>query len=371
MDNIFRKKKRILVIDALVYERNKAFGFQEYLFNLLNYFYIHRDSILFERIILICDEKQIDDFTRFGDKFDIVGYKISNLFLRYIIQTKAPFDLKLKKSDVVLNLCNYSALFKRAKNVLVIHDLLYLRKDLLKSVLMRFQRKLYVPRSVSLADLVIAISDFTKCDILEHLKNSSNVPVVKIYNYFNFDKFIIDYSRNKENNIDSYFLSVSSSAYHKNTITVLKAFEKFCQHNDDKKMYFVGLISEPSSLQYYNQLDPEIKARIKIFSNISNSELGVLYNECDAYISASLFEGLGMPIIEAMFFNAQLIISDLKITREITDNKAFFFNPISYEELFVIMLNIKKAKTDTRSYVLDKFSSDETSRKYVEKINEI
>lgn|GEM_PF-2112593 len=359
------------MIDALVYERNKAFGFQEYLFNLLNYFYAHRDSIFFERIILICDEKQIDDFAQFENKFDIIGYKVSNLFLRFVIQTKVPFDLKLKKKDVVLNLCNYSGLFKRAKSVLVIHDLLYLRKDLLQSRLMRLQRKFYVPRSISLADLVIAISDFTKNDILDNFKKKSDVPIIKIYNYFNFDKFGVDISDYEKRNTDSYLLSVSSSAFHKNTITVLMAFEKFCQYNEDKKMYFVGLISEPSALEYYNQLAPEVKERIKIFSYISNTELGMLYNECDAYISASLFEGLGMPIIEAMFFNAQLIISDLKVTREITANKAFFFNPICYEELFEIMLNIKKAKTDTRSYVLDKFSSDETSKKYVEKINEI
>lgn len=363
------EKNRTLVIDALIYERNKAFGFQEYLFNLLDYFYKRRDSILFTQIILICNKKAVKDFTKFNDKFDIVSYNYSNLFMRFYIQTSVPYNLKLKKTDVILNLYNYSAIFKRTKNILVIHDLLYLRKDLLHNKLIRFQRFFHVPRSIFLADLVIAISDFTKSEILNNFNHSSSIPIIKIYNYFNFDKFHGDTSNDRDNS-ESYFLCVSSSAFHKNTITILKAFEKFCKFNQDKKIYFIGSITENSTLIYYNQLSAEIKNRIKIYSNISNEELGILYNECDAYISASLFEGLGMPIVEAMYFNTQLILSDLDVTREITGNQAHFFNPYSYEDLFEIMLNIKKVKTDTRLYILDRFSANNTSKIYIDKLNE-
>lgn len=362
-------KTRTLIIDALVYERNKAFGFQEYLFNLLNYFYEHRDCIHFQKIIIVCDENQIQEFTKFKDRFDIVGYKVPNLISRFLVQSLIPFMLKLKKIDVVLNLCNYSSLFKRSKNLLVIHDLLYLRKDLLSNKLMRLQRKFYVPRSIALAENIIAISDFTKDDIQYNFKIPSKTTILKIYNHFNFDKFVIYPNTTNEIYKDKYFLSVSSSAFHKNSITVLKAFEKFCLYNNDKKLYIVGQISEINTQKYYEELDPLIKNRIKVFSNISNYELGLLYYGCDAYISATLFEGLGMPIIEAMFFNSQLILSDIEICREITENQAFFFDPNSYEDLFEIMLNIKKEKKDTKTFVLNKFSSNNTSKKYIEVLN--
>ncbi|MHA8053745.1 glycosyltransferase family 4 protein [Aquirufa sp. OSTEICH-129A] len=361
---------RILIIDALVFEQNKAFGFQEYLFNLLNYFFDNREDLLFNKIILLCDKKEVTFFEKFSTKIEIKGYKISNIFLRFILQSIIPFSLNLKRNDVILNLCNYSGLFKQSKNILVIHDLLYLRKNLFKNFLIRFQRKIFIPRSISLADKIIAISDFTRNDILKNFKIPSQTSVIKIYNYFNFEKYVFNDST-KRDNLVPFFLSVSSSAYHKNTITVLKAFNKFCQFDNKKYLYFVGSISELTASIYYNQLSPNVKNRIKIFSNISNEEMGKLYCECEAFISATLFEGLGMPIVEAMYFNAQLILSDIEITREITENNAFFFNPNSFEELYDKMINLETRKINTKTYVKNRFASNNTSIKYIEIINNV
>lgn len=364
-------KQHSLIIDALAYERHKSFGFQEYLFNLLDYFYKHRNTIFFDRIIVICDISQLNDFERFKDKFEIIGYKIPNLFSRFFIQCFIPFQLRLEKSDVILNLSNYSGLFKRCKNVLVIHDLLYLRKHLLRKFLVRLQRNIFVPRSVALADNIIAISNFTKEDILKNFRIKDNVEVTRVYNYFNFKKFKIENLKSGIINNDVFFLSVSSSEYHKNTIAILKAFEKYCSYNSEKKLYIIGEIKEINAALYYENLNPLVKKRIQILSKISNFELAFLYDKCEAYISATFFEGLGMPIIEAMYFNASLILSDIGICREVTDSQAVFFDPNSYEDLFDKMLNVNNEKRNTRPFVKIKFSSKNTSKKYIQILNQM
>jgi glycosyltransferase involved in cell wall biosynthesis len=367
----FKMKYHTLIIDALVYKKYKAFGFQEYLFNLLDYFHVYRTDILCDRIIVICDITQLQDFKKYEEKFEIIGYKIPNLFYRFIIQSYVPFKLDLDKSDVILNLCNYSSLIKRCKHILVVHDLLYLRKDLLKNFLMRTQRKIYIPRSLLLADVIIAISEFTKDDILQNFKISPKTYILKIYNYFNFNKFKIDIQKTKMLIEGNYFLCVSSSEFHKNTITILKAFEKYCIQNEDSKLCIVGSIKDLTTFSFYEQLNPNVKERIQIFSNISNSELGLLYERCQAFISATFFEGLGMPIIEAMYFNAQLILSDIQICREVTNNQAVFFDPYSFEDLFDKMVNFKKEITNSYLFELEKFSPENTSQKYIDVINKL
>ena len=96
-----------------------------------------------------------------------------------------------------------------------------------------------------------------------------------------------------------------------------------------------------------------------------------LYADCEAYISASLFEGLGMPVVEAMYFNVPLILSDLDVFREVTNNQAIFFNPNSIEELSQILIKNEYKRFGTRKFVLEKYSSENTSQKYIDILNSL
>ena len=362
---------RSLVIDALAYQRNKAFGYQEYLFNLLNYFFEYREQLKYERIIVVCDQTQNDDFLQFKDKFEIVDFRVPNLLFRFYAQFIFPYKLGLCKQDVILHTANYSSLIKNCINILVIHDLLYLRKKMLPNFLMRLQRRIYVPRSVALADVIIAISEFTKQDILQNIPQSRVKNIVCIYNYFNFEKYKLGSKKSKCLVDCSYFLCVSSSAYHKNMITVLKAFEKFCSLNKKLNFCFVGDFGNSEACTYYEGLNVDVRERIHILKNISNAELSLLYADCEAYVTATLFEGLGMPIVEAMYFNAPLILSDLEVCREVSNNQGVFFDPNSADELCAKMLNFVKPHINSHDYVVDKFAAINTSQKYIDILNNI
>jgi len=361
---------KLLVIDALVYKKNKAFGYQEYLFNLLDYFFENRHQLKFEEIIILCEYSQMDDFSKYKQLFTINGFKVSNTLSRLIMQMFIPYLLHLKKNDVILFTGNYSSLIKKTKHVLVVHDLLYLRKKLFPNFKMRLQRKIYIPKSISLADIVIAISDFTKMDIIRNIKASSNKPVYKIYNYFNFKKYSTAFESRVFN--FKYFLCVSSSLYHKNLITIIKAFEKYCFFHIEVDLSIVGSLGKGDVFLYYKKLSERVKQRIHFYSNISNTDLAQLYMNCEAYISASYFEGLGMPVVEAMFFNVPLILSDLEVFHEITIGNASFFNPNSYEDLFKI-LDGKNGKEpiNTKPLVLKYFSQRNTSQKYIDLLNSL
>lgn len=82
-----------------------------------------------------------------------------------------------------------------------------------------------------------------------------------------------------------------------------------------------------------------------------------------------------MPIVEAMYFELPLILSDIPVIHEVSKNTGIYFNPFSFEELSSIMLNfsekhiaITTLKLDT---LLHQYSDSETSGKYLQLINSL
>lgn len=363
--------ERRLIIDALAFEYGKAYGYQEYLFNLLEYFYANRSEILFEKVDVICLEKQKCYFQKYADKFGIRTYKCSLIIQRLLVQTLMPFLLKLHKEDLILYTANYSSLLKKSRHLLVIHDLLFKKKLFFPYYLMRMQRELYLPISIKLADKIIAISNFTASDIVRYYPNCKN-RISVINNYFNFEKFP---KVNDEVRKEDYFISVCSSAYHKNTITLLKAFETYCTNGGTYKLVFVGGIQNGTDLYFqYLKLPVNIRERIQFYHKITNEQLALLYQKARAYISASLFEGLGMPIVEAMYFDLPVLLSDYPVFHEVSLNKGLYFDPLNYEALSKMMKYISEGSMNPDSYsdmVLDRYSEENTSAKYIQIINSL
>ncbi len=363
---------RKLVIDALIYKKNKAFGYQEYLFNLLEYFYANESLFDFDEIIIICDIRQVHEFKKFIDVFKIIGLNASSKLNQLICQNLIKQKLKLSSNDVILYTYNYSSLFRQGIHVLVIHDLLYLRRKLLPKFLMRIQRRIFIPRSVKIADKIIAISNDTLQDVIANFRISSG-KIVKIYNYFNFDKY--KYISTDQLLDSPFFLSVCSTAYHKNTILVFRAFELFCLSNSVFHLVLVGSLGNSGSelREQYNKLDDTVKSRIHIFTNITNEQLAQIYQKANYYISATLFEGLGMPIIEAMYFNIPVLLSNLSVCHEVSSDMGIYFNPLSVDDLLQKMQEVinENMVVDTRDIVLEKYSEINTSHKYIELLNNI
>ena len=67
---------RNLFIDLLAFENKKAFGYQEYVFNLLEYFYNHRQEILYDKIFLVCLSSQAHCFDIYKDRLGIISYNL-------------------------------------------------------------------------------------------------------------------------------------------------------------------------------------------------------------------------------------------------------------------------------------------------------
>jgi glycosyltransferase involved in cell wall biosynthesis len=198
---------------------------------------------------------------------------------------------------------------------------------------------------------------------------------VTIYNYFNFKKFEVGFADSKIVALtypEKFFLVVSSNTFHKNVITVFKSFADFCKTNDASNLICVGSISGCLK-DFYDQLPSNVKNRIIPLHSINNASLGYLYKKTCGYISATMFEGLGMPIVEAMYFNAPVLVSDIEVVREVSSNKAMYFSPLDYLGLSRLMKKVffEKKKYDTQPIIKDMFSEHNTVDQYIKEINSL
>lgn len=358
--------ERKLVIDCLGYVHNRAFGFNEFLFNLLDYFYSNRELIDYDLIIIACQKSQSESFDKYKDKFAIKSSRMAEKYMgRLLAMSLLPFWLCLSRKDTILSPGNYSGLIKRCHQVLVIHDLLYRRPDLLRNPAMQRQREFFVPRSVELADRVIGISEFTAKEIKETFPKYSQ-KVLPIYNYMNFGKYGLPYTALED---DNYFLTITN-AWHKDWATLFRAYDAYIKAGGTKKLVAVGRIEQNTfSQEAYDAMSEKAKSMVVAKRAISNEEMGNLYRHASCYISTSLFEGFGMPIAEAMFFGLPVFLADIGIHREISMGYGEYFAPYDDAALANLMQNYNYARNNYQEIVSVKYDAEHTSKKYVDVLN--
>lgn len=187
--------------------------------------------------------------------------------------------------------------------------------------------------AVKTSEQIIAISSFVKEDIIKTYK-ISNDKVSVIFDAIALD--MNDCSKTSELRKYSvepkgYYYTVSSLFLHKNLKTAILAIAELKKRNSIafKKLVVSGIggrkRDELDSLINENNLTNDI-----IFTSfVNDNERNMLYKNCKAFIFTSLFEGFGMPPLEAMAFGAPVLTSKSTSLGEITGNLCnYVTNPL-------------------------------------------
>jgi len=374
-----------LVIDCLIYEFKKAPGYEQYLHNTLDYFYENNLDLIFDEVVLAVRKTQLRSFEKYSTKFTIKGFNIKNIIGQLFVQNVLKQKLKLNKDDVILFTCGYASILKQCKSVVVVFDLLHLHYPEYFIIARRIQRAILVPAALRISDKVIAISSFTRNDILENF-TINPIKVDYIYINCNFTKFALISNDGSEtvkelqkfekfiSNKEKYFLSVLSSGPNKNLILLIKAFIEVAKYNNEYYLILVGNSTKMDSLLIELIMNAGIEDRIIYSDYICNYTLGLLYSHCSAFILPTKFEGFGMPIVEALYFNVPVIVTDIEICHEIAGDFAQYIDCDNEKFLAEAMFNIILGNIeirDTKSMVCEKYSFKNTSGKYIELLNKI
>ncbi|HQA73966.1 glycosyltransferase family 1 protein [Flavobacterium sp.] len=195
------------------------------------------------------------------------------------------------------------------KTVVTIHDLIFIRYPEMYSF---FDRKIHLKKfqyAANNSDLIIAISEQTKRDIVDFLKiNPDKIRVVyqgcaPIFKEEIGTK-LLDSVVEKYNLPSKFLLNVGTIEKRKNVLLAIKAIKDI-----DIKLVIIG-----KKTNYYNEIttyiqDTTIEDKIIFLENVSLNELAAIYRLATIFIYPSIFEGFGIPIIEALYSKTPVITS--------------------------------------------------------------
>jgi len=265
----------------------------------------------------------------------------------------------------------YSKPLRKNKNIpyiITIHDLQAFHYPEYFSKIKNMWLKYAWKRCANTSDIIVAISNFVKKDI-ENKLNIDSKKISVIYNPISGIDNIEDFEKIKNKyNIEekNYYYTVSSLLPHKNLKTLLYTMKKIKESelNIPKKLVIsgVGGKSESEIKGLINRLD--IKNEIILTGFISNEERNSLYKNAKIFLFPSIFEGFGMPPIEAMILGTPVITTKKASLYEVTKGKAFYVDEPYNEDEWVEKINkLNEMKLDIHNY--NEYNLENIIKKYI------
>jgi glycosyltransferase involved in cell wall biosynthesis len=135
-----------------------------------------------------------------------------------------------------------------------------------------------------------------------------------------------------------YFLYPAKIWPHKNHETLLLAFDKFRRSGQETSLYKLVLTGDPDGFQRLTSSSPS--ENVVHLGIVSTAELARLYNEAVALVFPSLFEGFGIPVVEAFGFGCPVICSDTTSLPEVAGDAALFCDPADASALAGQMVSL-------------------------------
>lgn len=178
------------------------------------------------------------------------------------------------------------------------------------------------------AQAVICISENTKHDLLKFF----DIPEEKIYVTYLASDLDIEKSWGSEL-IPSqpYFLYVGRRHEYKNLKVVLKAMSKLITLYPEVQLCIVGMPLEAREVRYFDEL--KISSHIKYYGLSNDNQLAKLYRCSVAFIYPSLYEGFGIPPLEAMGCGTAVVAANSSSIPEVVGDGGLLFDPYSEDEL--------------------------------------
>lgn len=234
-------------------------------------------------------------------------------------QISLPLFMLFKKNVVLWNFENVGPILY--PSVTMIHDLLFYEKDYYKGkwcLLMRVITTLNVLRY----EKIICPSNFTKNRILHFFPSVDEKDIVVVHPAYNH---IFSYGQKPYKlPVDNYYLSVSSILKNKNFKYIIDLAKLRPQGN------FV-IIGRKEKL---SRLFETIPDNVFFTGYVQDEELMYLYKNCLGFISPSLYEGFGVPPLEALGFGCEKVyISSIPVYKEIYQNSVVYFSPYDVDDL--------------------------------------
>jgi len=296
---------------------------------------------------------------------NIIPHKLSpparHPFLWYYWFEKSVTNwLKKNPVDIFLSLDSFMSLKTYTTTFLVVHDLAFEHFPEHVPFLVRKYYQTFFPKFTKKAEKIFAVSKFTKQDIISRYNIKENkisiayCGVSEVYKPISEEEKIV--VQNKVTNGNPYFICIGSLNPRKNIQRVVQAFNSFkkTQEKVNYKLLIVGAKGWKTN-NIYNEIEnSKYQKDIVLLGHIEPEKLSKYLASSLALIFPSLFEGFGLPIVEAYKCKVPVITSNVSSTKEIGENSAILVDPQNFNDIKNAMITIIENKFWNNNIVKDR-----------------
>lgn len=264
---------------------------------------------------------------------------------------------------------------KKIKCVTTIHDIQAYHYPQYFSKLENIWFNMAWKRVLKNCNKVVTITKYTKDDIIENFKTYNNLTY--IYNPIVIDdKKILDFNKiSKKYNIkkNNYYYTVCSMHKHKNLITLIETIKTIKEKNikDIPNTLVISGVGGPNKENLKNIIkEYNLENNIIITDFVDDEIRNSLIVNSNCFLFPSLFEGFGMPPVEAMYLGAKVITTKCSSLYEVTKGKCDYVDDaLSIEDWIDKIQNIQNKKR--KKYHFEDYDLNVVSRKYLDLFYEV
>jgi glycosyltransferase involved in cell wall biosynthesis len=226
------------------------------------------------------------------------------------------------------------------RTVITIHDLAFKyfpkyfeQKDLIKL-------NLFSDYAIKNANKIIAVSESTKRDILKFYPEIREKKIKVIYHGFDEERFSCERNSDEEREVlkrfnitKDYILYVGAIQPRKNLKVLIRAFEKIRKEKPDLQLVLAGGEAWLSQDVLKTAQKSVFKDDIKLTRKITFKDVGNLMKAAEVFVFPSLYEGFGLPILEAFACKVPVITANNSSLTEVGGDAALYFEATNENEL--------------------------------------
>jgi len=263
---------------------------------------------------------------------------------------------------------------KAKKRIVTIHDVYHLAFYDTLSFKQKLYAKFMINQAVKKSDIILTVSEFSKNEIIKYTNTKKNIEV--IYNAINFNKFKAIKSdfenlKDKYNLPKDFILFVGNVKPHKNLKRLLLAIKDL-----DINLVIVG--KRDGFITGDNDISNIIKKHNlekKVFFTgyVDDGDIPSIYNLAKLFVFPSLYEGFGIPPLEAQACGCPVVCSNVASLPEVGGEKSVIYcNPydtVDVKEKIELVLDDEELQNDLRSRGFEnikRFSWKKSANKIIE-----
>lgn len=232
------------------------------------------------------------------------------------------------------------------KIIVTIHDLIpyALPQTVGKSYLKNFLKQ--IPYVIEQSSSIITVSEYSKQEIIKFFSVDPNkIFVTPLATNKIFKPLDINFCKNfiqEKYNIDyDFILYLGGFSKRKNIYNLILSFEKaYKNFNKPTKLILLGNIRDEFKILNNLIQEKNLQDHVIFIGFIPENELPIFYNASDFFVYISVYEGFGLPLLEAMSCKKAVLSSNLTSIPEVVGNASYNVNPYDVLEISEALCNI-------------------------------